>query len=68
MVIDKKTGRPVAAGDTLIRRDYKGFKHRYEILELIEPAMVRVRKLTNDDRWVYLCMPLVSLQLDNVLL
>jgi hypothetical protein len=68
MVIDKKTGRPVGNGDTLIRRDYKGFKHRYEILELIEPSMVRVRKLASNDQWIYLCMPMATLQLDNVLL
>ena len=68
MVIDRKTGKPVTEGDWLIRKDYKGFKHRYEILEFIPPHSVRVRKLTQGDRWVYLSVPLVSLQLDEVML
>jgi hypothetical protein len=67
MVIDRKTGKPVQDGDTLIRRDYKGFKHRYEVIELAPPT-VHVRKLTQEDRWVYLSMPLSSLQLDEVML
>lgn len=67
-VIDKKTGKPVNIGDTLTRKDYKGFKHRYEVLEFIPPHTVRVRKLGQGDRWVYLSMPMASLQLDEVLL
>ena len=66
MVIDRKTGKPVEDGDILLRRDYKGFKHRYEVLELM-PQAVRVRKLTQGDRWVYLTMPLAALQLDEVM-
>ena len=68
MIIDRKTGKEVTPGDWLIRKDYKGFRHRYEILEFIPPHSVRVKKLTQGDRWVYLCMPLTSLQLDEVML
>ena len=67
-VIDKKTGTEVHVGDMLTRKDYKGFKHRYEVLEFIPPHTVQVRKLAQGDRWVYLCMPLASLQLDEVML
>ena len=52
MVIDRKTGRELHTGDTIIRKDYKGFKHRYELLELSGDSMVRVKKLTQGDRWV----------------
>jgi hypothetical protein len=65
MVIDRKTGKPVELGDTLIRRDYKGFKHRYEILDFV-PRGVWVRKLERE-RYVYLVMSLSSLQLDEVM-
>jgi hypothetical protein len=68
MIIDRKTGKEVHSGDTLIRKDYKGFKHRYEVLEYLGSGMVWVKKLTQGDRWVYLSMPLASLQLDEVLL
>lgn len=68
MILDRKTGKEVTPGDWLIRKDYRGFKHRYEILEFIPPHSVRVKKLTQGDRWVYLCMPLASLQLDEVML
>lgn len=68
MIVDKKTGKPVNPGDTLLRKDYKGFKHRYEVVDFIPPHTVRVRKLTQGDRWVYLSMPLASLQLDEVML
>ena len=68
MIIDKKTGKPVNVGDMLTRKDYKGFKHRYEVLELIPPHTVQVRKLGQGDRWVYLSMPLAALQLDEVML
>lgn len=67
MIIDKKTGEQVHPGDMLIRKDYKGFRHRYEVLEFIPPHTVRVRKLTQGDRWVYLSMPMVALQLDEVM-
>jgi hypothetical protein len=68
MIIDRKTGKEVHPGDALIRKDYKGFKHRYEVIEFISPHSARVRKLGQGDRWVYLCMPLASLQLDEVML
>lgn len=68
MIVDKKTGKPVNPGDTLLRKDYKGFKHRYEVVDFIPPHTVRVRKLTQGDRWVYLSMPLASLQLDEVMI
>jgi hypothetical protein len=68
-LIDRRTGRELHSGDTLIRRDYKGFKHRYELLELnVGTNMVRVRKLLPDDRWVYLIVPIASLQLEAVML
>lgn len=68
MIVDKKTGKQVNPGDMLLRKDYKGFKHRYEVVEFILPHSVRVRKLAQGDRWVYLSMPLASLQLDEVML
>lgn len=68
MIVDKKTGKQVNPGDTLLRKDYKGFKHRYEVVEFIPPHSVRVRKLAQGDRWVYLSMPLASLQLDEVMI
>ena len=67
MIIDRKTGKPVEIGDTLIRKDYKGFKHQYEIMDFI-PRGVWVRKLTQGDRWVYLSMTLASLLLDKVMI
>lgn len=68
MIVDRKTGKEVHAGDTLIRKDYKGFKHRYEVLEYLGSGMVWVKKLTQGDRWVYLSVPLASLQLDEVMI
>ena len=67
-IIDRKTGKPVEIGDTLIRKDYKGFRHRYEVLDYLGSGMVWVKKLTQGDRWVYLSMPLAALQLDEVML
>lgn len=67
-VIDRKTGNDVGPGDTLIRKDYKGFRHRYEVLEFLGSNMVWVRKLTQGDRWVYLTMPMAALQLDEVMI
>lgn len=69
-IIDKKTGREVRVGQTLLRKNYVGFKTRYEILSF-EPmhdgrAGARVRKLGQDDAWVYLFMPLSALLLDEV--
>lgn len=70
-VIDRKTGNEVKEGTILIRRDYKGFKHRYEVLGFDKLTRgdtgVRVRKLEQDDRWRYLFMPLTALQLDEVM-
>jgi hypothetical protein len=66
-IIDRKTGKPVHIGDTLIRKDYKGFKHKYEVMDII-PRGVWVRKLTQGDRYVYLSMTLASLQLDEVMI
>jgi hypothetical protein len=64
-VIDRKTGRELHTGDTLIRKDYKGFKHRYELIDLdMGSHMIQVKKLLHDDRWVFLCVPLASLQLE----
>lgn len=65
-LIDKKTGREVQVGDNLTRKNYKGFKTRYEVLE-IRPDCIHVRKLDSSDRWVYLNMPPNALQLDWVL-
>ena len=67
MIIDRKTGREVVEGETLIRKNYKGFKFRYEVLDFIGGQQVRVRKLDNGDRWVYLTVPIASLQLDEVM-
>lgn len=67
-VIDRKTGKEVNPGDVLIRRDYKGFRHRYEVLEFLGSNMVWVKKLTQGDRWVYLSMPMAALQLDEVII
>ena len=67
-VIDRKTGKEVMVGDTIIRKDYKGFRHRYEVLEYLGSGMLWVKKLTQGDRWVYLSMPLASLQLDEVMI
>ena len=65
-LIDRKTGKPVQVGDSLIRKNYKGFKHRFEVLA-IGRELVHVRKLGADDRWVYLNVQPESLQLDWVL-
>ena len=81
-LIDRKTGKEVEVGDNITRKNYKGFKTTYEVLEILSPTTprvrkldqtdqwvyLRVRKLDQTDRWVYLCMPIASLQIDNVLL
>lgn len=67
MIVDRKTGREVQVGDVLLRKNYKGFRHRYEVLEIINRELIRVRKLENE-RWVYLTVPLKALQLDEVML
>ena len=66
MVVDRKTGKPVAVGDIVMRKDYKGFRHRYEVMDFT-PRGVWVRKLERD-RYVYLNMTLASLQLDEVII
>ena len=66
MIVDKKTGREVKAGDSLIRKNYKGFKTRYEVLE-IRPDCIHVRKLDFGDRWVYLNVQPETLQLSRVM-
>lgn len=69
MVIDRKTGKEVRVGDTIVRKNYKGFKHQYELLEFLpDTSSVWARKLTQGDKWVYLCVSLKALQLDEVLL
>jgi len=68
MIVDRKTGKEVVAGETLIRKNYKGFKFRYEVLDFVDGNHVRVRKLDHGDRWVYLTVPIASLQLDEVIL
>ena len=67
MVIDRKTGNEVQVLGTLVRKDYKGFKHQYEVLGFLPKGLVWVRKLTQGDRWVYLTMTMKALQLDEVL-
>ena len=57
MIVDRKTGKEVVVGETLIRKNYKGFKFQYEVLEFV-----------HGDRWVYLTVPIASLQLDEVIL
>jgi hypothetical protein len=68
MVVDRKTGNEVQVLSTLVRKDYKGFKHQYEVLGFLPKGLVWVRKLTQGDRWVYLTMTMKALQLDEVLL
>lgn len=65
-LIDKKTGKQVQVGDSLIRKNYKGFKHRYEVLE-IRKNSVYVRKLGANDEWIYLNVQPEALQLGWVL-
>ena len=65
-LIDKKTGKQVQVGDSLIRKNYKGFKHRYEVLD-IQPNRIHVRKLGAGDQWIYLNVQPEALQLGWVL-
>ena len=65
--VDRKTGREVLVGQTLIRKNYKGFKTRYEIVQ-IDHGLIQVRKLDSGDRWVYLNVKPEALQLDQVML
>ena len=67
-VIDKKTGRELHSGDVLIRKDYKGFIHRYEMLSLSEDnTRIQVREVGKDDRWAYHTFPIGRLGLDVVM-
>lgn len=67
-VIDKKTGRELHSGDVLIRKDYKGFTHRYEMLSLSEDnSRIQVREVGRDDRWLYHTFPITRLGLDVVM-
>lgn len=67
-IIDKKTGRELHSGDVLIRKDYKGFTHRYEMLSLSEDnSRIQVREVGRDDRWLYHTFPITRLGLDVVM-
>lgn len=67
-VIDKKTGRELHSGDVLIRKDYKGFIRRYEMLSLSEDnTRIQVREVGSDDRWVYHTFAISKLGLDVVM-
>lgn len=68
-LIDKKTGRELHSGDVLIRKDYKGFTHRYELYSISEDnSRVQVRELGKNDAWQYYSMPINKLGLDWVML
>ena len=67
MLVDKKTGRELHSGDSLVRKDYKGIKHRYELLSISQTnERVQVRELLNDDtdRWAYYTIPIAKLGLE----
>ncbi len=67
-VIDKKTGRELHTGDVLLRKDYKGFTRRYEMISLSEDnSRVQVREVGRDDRWLYHTFPIGRLGLDVVM-
>jgi hypothetical protein len=67
-LIDKKTGRELHSGDVLIRKDYKGFTHRYELYSISEDnSRVQVRELGSNDAWQYYSMPIGKLGLDWVM-
>lgn len=68
MFVDRKTGHAVKIGDMLIRKDYKGFKRRYQVLDFNRDDTVHVRKLGSGDRWIFLDMPFSALQLDKVII
>jgi len=68
MLIDKKTGRELHSGDWIVRKDYKGFSRRYELLSINEGnTRVQVRELDGEDRWLYHTFSLNTLGLDWVL-
>lgn len=66
-LIDRKTGKEVQVGDSLIRKNYKGFKHRYEVLDINKDS-IHVRKLGANDAWVYLNVQPEALQLTWVVI
>ena len=68
MLIDKKTGRQLHSGDWLVRKDYKGFHRKYELLNINETnTRVQVRELDGEDRWLYHSFPIGKLGLDWVM-
>ncbi len=68
-IIDKKTGRELHTGDVLIRKDYKGFTRRYEMLSISEDnSRIQVREVGKDDRWLYHTFPIGRLGLDVVMI
>jgi hypothetical protein len=68
-VIDKKTGRQLHSGDVLLRKDYKGFTRRYEMISISEDnSRIQVREVGRDDRWLYHTFPIGRLGLDVVML
>lgn len=68
-VIDKKTGRELHTGSVLLRKDYKGFVRRYEMLSISEDnTRIQVREVGRDDRWLYHTFPISRLGLDVVML
>jgi hypothetical protein len=68
-LIDKKTGRELHSGDTLIRKDYKGFMRRYEMVSISEDnSRVQVKELGKNDSWIYHSLALNKLGLDWVML
>ena len=67
-LIDRKSGRELHSGDWLVRKDYKGFSRRYELLSLSEDnGRVQVRELDGEDRWLYHSFPIAKLGLDVVM-
>jgi hypothetical protein len=67
-VIDKKTGRELHSGDVLLRKDYKGFTRRYEMISISEDnTRIQVREVGRDDRWLYHTFPIGKLGLDVVM-
>ena len=67
-VIDKKTGRELHTGDVLLRKDYKGFTRRYEMISISEDnSRIQVREVGKDDRWLYHTFPIGKLGLDVVM-
>lgn len=67
-VIDKKTGRELHSGDVLVRKDYKGFFRRYEMISISEDnTRVQVKELGKNDSWIYHSYALSKLGLDAVM-